>query len=96
MPPSSRLISLAPELDLRLCRATQLDIDVLHPIVLDPKHQVTQLLIQHTDKELCHIGPERVFIEMRRRYWVLRGPQAIQKYQHKYHDCRHSLEGHST
>lgn len=97
VPPSSRLSCLAPELDHtcqlirvggRLRRADQLDIDVLHPIVLDPKHPVTQLLIQHTDEELCHPSPERVFAKMRRRYWVLRGRQAIRQYQHKCRGCR--------
>lgn len=70
VPQTSRLSCLATEFDNttqlirvggRLRQATHLDTGTMHPIVLDPKHPVTQRLIQHIDAQLCHPGPERVF-----------------------------------
>lgn len=97
VPSSSRLITLAPEYDHtvglirvggRLRRSQQLDIDVIHPIVLNSSHKITQLLIQDTDKELHHSGSERLFAELRRKYWILRGREAIKRQQHSCPDCQ--------
>ncbi|KAJ7983378.1 hypothetical protein DPEC_G00379510 [Dallia pectoralis] len=66
---SSRLLTLAPELDDtgelirvggRLRRAENLDYATAHPIVLDPTHHFTRLLIKDYDSRLCHPGPESV------------------------------------
>lgn len=72
----------------RLRRAEDIDIDTLHPIVLSPDHPTTQLLIKDYDSRLLHPGPERVFAELRRVYWILRGRQAIRKHQHTCLDCK--------
>lgn len=94
---SSRLLTLSPELDPevgiirvggRLRRAEALDPSTIHPIVLDPSHPATKLLIQDYDAHLCHPGPERVFAEMRRTFWVLRGREAIRRIQHQCQECR--------
>lgn len=57
----------------------------MHPIVLDSHHPVTTLLIKDYDTKLLHPGPERILAEMRRKYWILRGREAIRRYQRK--DC---------
>lgn len=97
IPLSSRLLTLSPELDKttalirvggRLRRATNLSYSTLHPIVLDPKHPITRLLIKQYDTKLCHPGPERVFAEMRRYYWILRGREAIRRHQHFCVECQ--------
>ncbi|KAL1276941.1 hypothetical protein QQF64_023614 [Cirrhinus molitorella] len=97
IPSSSRLLTLSPELDEtaalirvggRLRRATQLSYNTIHPIVLDPKHPITHLLIKKYDTELCHPGPERVFAEMRRYYWILRGRETIRRYQRSCVECQ--------
>ena len=94
---SSRLLTLAPEFDSgvqlirvggRLRRCESLEEDALHPIVLDPHHPITKLIIQDGDSRLMHSGPERVFAELRRRFWILRGRQAIRKHQHGCAECR--------
>ncbi|KAI2646464.1 Gag-Pro-Pol polyprotein [Labeo rohita] len=91
---NSRLLSLAPELDPatqllriggRLRRCEDIESGLMHPIVLDPQHPVTTLLIKDYDIKLFHPGPERVLAEMRRKYWILRGREAIRRYQRK--DC---------
>ncbi|XP_051809278.1 uncharacterized protein LOC127535407 [Acanthochromis polyacanthus] len=94
VPRSSRLLTLSPELDgsgdlIRVGgRATDLEVAVLHPIILDPGHPVTRLLIQDFDSQLCHPGPERVFAELRRSYWILRGREAVRCYQTSCADCK--------
>ncbi|XP_073770437.1 uncharacterized protein [Danio rerio] len=94
---SSRLLTLSPELDSeegimrvggRLRRAETLDPGSKHPIVLDPSHPFTKLLMEDYDSRLCHPGPERVYAEIRRRFWILRGRQAIRHMQHQCKECR--------
>ncbi|KAK0136552.1 hypothetical protein N1851_027287 [Merluccius polli] len=94
---SSRLMSLAPERDEatglarvggRLCRSSDLTSDAIHLIVLNPQHPLTRLIIQDYDDKLHHPGPERVFAGIRRRYWVLRGREAVRRYQRKCAECR--------
>ncbi|KAK7933404.1 hypothetical protein WMY93_004300 [Mugilogobius chulae] len=93
----SKLKTLSPEYDSqlglirvggRLRRAENMDIDSLHPIVLSPDHPTTQLIIKDYDTRLFHPGPERVFAELRRVYWILRGRQAIRKHQHHCLECK--------
>ncbi len=95
--PSSRLLTLSPEIDDaeglirvggRLRRAEGLDQATVHPVVLDPAHPSTRLLIQDFDSRLHHPGPERVFAEIRRSFWILRGREAIRRYQHTCTKCR--------
>nr|XP_055076729.1 uncharacterized protein LOC129455971 [Misgurnus anguillicaudatus] len=94
---SSRLLKLSPELDKvtglirvggRLRQAEDLDLSTVHPVILDQRHPTTKLLIKDYDSQLCHPGPERVFAEIRRKFWILRGREAIRRYQHTCSDCR--------
>ncbi|KAL0188999.1 hypothetical protein M9458_016098, partial [Cirrhinus mrigala] len=95
--PSSRLVALAPEMDPshglirvggRLRRMADLADSVLHLIVLDSRHPVTHLLICHYDNQLHHPGSERLFAEIRRHYWILRGREAVRRFQHTCPECR--------
>ena len=94
---SSRLLNLSPELDDtgelirvggRLRRSEDLIYTSLHPVALDPSHPVTCLLIQDFDSRLRHPGPERVFAEIRRTYWILRGREAVRRFQRNCAECR--------
>lgn len=94
---NSRLKALAPELDSetqlirvggRLRHSLHLEQDAIHPIVLDPKHTITQLIIQSYDAKLHHPGCERVFAELRRKYWILRGREAVKRYQRSCVECQ--------
>ncbi|XP_077374267.1 uncharacterized protein LOC144016825 [Festucalex cinctus] len=96
-PSGSRLGSLAPEYEPetglvrvggRLRRATDLDVESVHPIVLDPKHSLTKLLIKDCDERLHHPGTERVLAELRRQFWILRGREAIRKHQYSCRECQ--------
>ncbi|KAK7889113.1 hypothetical protein WMY93_024673 [Mugilogobius chulae] len=94
---SSRLLKLAPEFDVnnqiirvggRLRHGDALEPDTVHPIVLDAKHPITFLLIQDYDEQLHHAGPERVFSEMRRKYWLPGGREAIRRFQRNCQECQ--------
>ncbi len=89
--PNSRLKTLAPEFDPdsqliriggRLRQSHLLSPDILHPIVLDTIHPVTKLLIKQYDTQLHHPGTGRVFADIRRHFWILRGRQAVRSIQH--------------
>lgn len=96
VPLDSRLLTLTPELDSqglirvggRLRRAPDLPDDVKHPIVLGAKHRITELIIQKYDKAVFHAGSERVFAEIRRRYWILQGREAVRRFQRTCTDCQ--------
>ncbi|KAA8589768.1 hypothetical protein FQN60_013133, partial [Etheostoma spectabile] len=66
----------------RLRRSEDLEHSTLHPIILDPSHPAVKLLIKDYDSRLRHPGPERVFAEIRRTFWILRGQEAIRHHQH--------------
>ncbi|KAM9744816.1 uncharacterized protein ACNS7B_009326 isoform 1-T1 [Menidia menidia] len=93
----SRLFMLSPEYDTeaqlirvggRLRRCDTIDEEMLHPILLDPQHPVTRLIIRDYDFRLAHPGPQRVFAELRRRFWILRGRAAVKKHQHSCPECQ--------
>ena len=93
----SRLLSLAPEYDPilgvirvggRLRQAEVLDPDAIHPIIIDSRHPLTRLLIKSYDERLLHPGPESVYGEMRRKYWIIGGRGAIRKHQYTCVECQ--------
>ena len=86
--PSSSSTSQLIRVGGHLRQAHQLDTDSVNPIALEPKHPVTKLLIQDVDEKLCHLGSERVFSKMQRKYLVLRVRQAIRQYQHGCFECQ--------
>ncbi|XP_026112361.1 uncharacterized protein LOC113091129 [Carassius auratus] len=97
VPTASRLNTLAPEFDPEFClirvggRLRRLDgfsKTEIHPVVLDPHHQVTKLIVKHFDERLLHPGPDRVFAELRRHFWILRGRQAIKRHQRECVECQ--------
>lgn len=95
--PQSCLLTLSPEFNEetglivvggKLRRVEDMEPGMVHPIVLDPKHPLTQLIIKDCDEKLFHPGPERVFSELRRNYWIIRGRQAVKKHQWSCFQCR--------
>ncbi len=97
LPSNSRLSCLALELDNstnliwvggRLRQISQLEGDNIHPIVLDPHHPLTKLIIRDYDDSLHHPRSERVFAELRRKFWVLRGRAAVRHHQRQCTECQ--------
>lgn len=81
------LVIPAPEMDKsmalirggRLRRLEGQSNVTLHPVVLDAPHPTTRLLIQKYDGDLHYPGPEHVFTELRRTYWVIHGREATEE-----------------
>lgn len=97
IPIHSRLTCLAPEWDPetnvlrvggRLRRLESPSVEQIHPIVLDPQHPATKLLIKDFDECLLHPGTERVYAEIQRQYWILRGRQAVKHHQLNCVSCQ--------
>lgn len=59
-----------------------------HPIVLDPSHHITKLLIRDFDEKILHSGSERMLAEVRRKFWILRGREAIRQHQRQCVSCQ--------
>ncbi|XP_023204733.1 uncharacterized protein LOC111611638 [Xiphophorus maculatus] len=96
-PPSSRLVKLAPEYNTesklirvggRLQHSEYLDTEEKHPILLGGTHPVTKLIIKQFDDKLHHPGQERVFSELRRHYWVIKGREAVKRLQQECPLCQ--------
>lgn len=77
---TSRLFSLSctfseedklMRLDGRLNNASSLNFDTKHPIILDPKHRITKLIIQHYHENVYHFGQEIVLNKLRCKFWIL-------------------------
>ncbi|XP_038045171.1 uncharacterized protein LOC119719752 [Patiria miniata] len=97
LPRGSRLLQLAPEYDEscglirvggRLRHTQDLPKDTKHPIVMNPAHPITKLIIRDYDEKLLHYGPERILAEIRRKFWILRGREAIRKHQRQCFECQ--------
>lgn len=90
---SSRILKLSPFLDKdnilrlksRILNADFLDDDTKFPVILDPKHIYTKLLITHYHKKARHHGQEMVLNELRQRYWILNARQAVRSC---WNDCQ--------
>ncbi len=72
----------------RLRRLESPNVEQIHPIVLDSRHPATKLLIRDFDERLLHPGTERVYAELRRQYWILRGRQAVKHHQLNCSSCQ--------
>ena len=83
---SSRLAQLSPVIDeglIQLKGRTENFPGIAHeavrPVILDPKHRVVRLLIQHQHNLSGHHGQERVLNELRQRFWVLTARAAVRR-----------------
>ena len=51
----------------------------VNPIILDPQHQYTLLLLKQYHDQCGHQGVETVANEVRQKYWVINRTTAIKK-----------------
>ena len=93
--PKSKLLALLPYMDEkglvhvggRLRKAPFPD-ETRHPLILDPKHDVTRLVILHHHLRSQCAGDAHVLNDLRQRYWVLKGVRAVRKVSHSCRTCR--------
>lgn len=86
LPHSSNVQSLHPFLDaeqiLRVGGRLQnslLSFDEKHPMLLPPKHRLTQLLFQEEHRKLRHAPPLQLLSSVRQRFWPINGPTVAKK-----------------
>ena len=94
---SSRLATLSPVLDndgvLRLdgrIRNAPKGLVCTQPVILDPKHQYTKLLLRQFHIWCGHAGQERMASEVRQRYWVLQLRASVRRTWNDCRECRHN------
>ncbi|XP_067024040.1 uncharacterized protein [Acropora muricata] len=95
LPSRSRLLPLRPFLSadrfLRVggrLRKSPLPESARNPIILDPSHAVTSLIIAHYLQRLYCSEVEHVLNELRQKYWILKGLRAVMKVSSSCVLCR--------
>lgn len=61
---------------------------MVHPVVLDLRHAVTKLLIRQVDHDLKHPDAERLFAELRNKFWTFHGHEAMRREQRSCPKCQ--------
>lgn len=77
--PTSRLLQLSPYLDEtgvlrvggRIDKVIGVDFETRRPIILDGKHRITRLLVEHFRRQAFHGANELVVNQLRQQYWVI-------------------------
>ena len=96
IPLTSRLSQLSPFMDTdglirirgRLANSSTVLQQTKTPIILDPKHHVTKLLIQFYHERSNHHGQEHVLNELRQRFWILDGRAAVRSIRNSCQVCK--------
>ncbi|CAG7701925.1 unnamed protein product, partial [Allacma fusca] len=85
--PNSRIFGLSAYMDddglLRMqgrtSKAEMMSFDSKHPIILDAKHKVVELMIMHYHCQASHQGKETVVNQLRQTFWMLGLRAAVKK-----------------
>lgn len=59
-----------------------------HPYVLPANHRYSELLVQHCHERVMHSGVRDTLVQMRERYWVLKGRQLVKRVVSRCYICR--------
>lgn len=59
-----------------------------HPIMLDPRHAVTTLIIKHHHNKNTHIGQETIISNLRKVYWITGCRNAVKKAAYDCQVCK--------
>ena len=73
-------------------RNSTLPFNTIHPMILPPDHYVTGLIIQKAHLNVYHNGVKETLIQLRSKFWIVKGRQIVKKYLNKCNTCR-KLEG---
>ena len=66
--------------------------DTKHPMILPPDHYVTKLIIWKAHMKVFHNGVKETLIQLRSKFWIVKGRQIVKKHLNKCNTCR-KLEG---
>ena len=70
----------------------QLEAAAKKPILIDRKHHLATLLIREAHEKVLHSGCKATLTELRSRYWIVKGRQAVRREIHHCPTCRR-MEG---
>ena len=59
-----------------------------HPILLPTEHEFTVLVIHNLHRQMQHVGTSHTLSQLRRKYWIPRGRQAVKKAIAQCRTCR--------
>ena len=59
-----------------------------HPLKLDPKHEITRLIVMHNHLRLYCTSNKHVLNELRQKYWILKGLATVQRTSSSCPSCR--------
>ena len=62
--------------------------DLKYPYILPSDHRVTELIIQHSHKSVCHKGQESVLSTLRERFWIVKGRSVLRRVMKRCVDCQ--------
>nr|CAH7729802.1 unnamed protein product [Callosobruchus chinensis] len=89
-----KLLKLNPYLDshdiLRVggrLKYSDLPFEQKHPIILDSKHPLSQLLVATEHIRLLHAGPQLLLANIREKYWILGGRNLVRRVTHSCVTC---------
>jgi len=95
LPVKSKLSALNPFVDeaewLRVggrLRKAPVPEETRHPLILDPKHEITHLIVMHNHLRLYCTSNKHVLNELRQKYWILKGLATVQKISSSCPSCR--------
>ena len=99
LPQSAPLQKLCPQLDSTsgapvLCvggrlRAAHHLAGVSSPIILPPKHRITELIFRQEDDKCNHgVGTNHLLSNLVDKYWIVRGKQVVKVYRHSCIKCQ--------
>ena len=101
--PSDSLQKLTPGLDTsaepallvidgRLKLAAHLPAGARMPVILPPRHRVTELVIQHEDAQCHHdVGPHHLLANLRERYWIVHGLSTVKATRRHCIKCQRKI-----
>ncbi|XP_077560520.1 uncharacterized protein LOC144175312 [Haemaphysalis longicornis] len=77
----------------RLCSANKTR-DERHPIVMPKEHRYTVLLVNRAHLQLLHAGARDTLVQLRERYWIVRGRQLVKSVVRSCAVCRRYSASH--
>ena len=90
--PVRRLSALNPYVDEAEClrvgghlRKAPVSEETGHPLILDPKHEITRLIVMHNHLRLYCTSNKHVLNELRQKYWILKGLATVQRIRQVVH-----------
>ena len=64
----------------------------INPLILPNKHRITELLIEEAHEAVFHNGVKETLTEVRSRYWIVKGRQAVNRSRRRCLLCKR-MEG---